>query len=83
MAMGGNTFQAGYLTHALHRRRRRARDLRPLLRLADGTPDAAVFDEPGSGTRSSSSAGSPAQADEGWVNRQWNDTTNTVIPARR
>ena len=33
-------------------------------------------------TRSRCSARSPAQADEGWVNRAWNDTTNTVITGK-
>ena len=57
IAMGGNTFQAGYTFHAL------------LAAIAgpdiynrfygDGTPDETVFDEPGCVTRSRRSARSP------------------------
>ena len=45
IAIGGNTFQAGYTFHAAARRGRRAGDLQPLLRRHAGR--RPCFDEPG------------------------------------
>ncbi len=80
MAMGGNTFQAGYLTHAL------------IAGIAgpdiynrfyfvgeDGKPDETVFEEQGLRDAIEVFRRITAQADDGWVNRQWNESTNTVI----
>ena len=60
-------------------RGRGARDLRPLLRRRGRTPDPTVFDEPGLRDTIEVFRRITAQTDEGWVNRAWNDTTNTVI----
>ncbi len=77
IAIGGNTFQAGYTFH-------------PLLAAVAGPEIYNRFyaghrrTRPCSTSRrcarpSRCSARSPRQTDEGWVNRAWNDTTNTVI----
>ena len=74
----GNTFQVGYTFHPL------------LAAMADPTiynrfyadpPDVTVFDEPAScaGHRDVAAI---ATSDEGWVNRAWNETTNTVIAGK-
>ena len=80
IAIGGNTFQAGYTFHALLAAVAGPEIYNRFYGGADGKPDATVFDEPGAARRHrDASARSPAQTDEGWVNRAWNDTTNTVI----
>ena len=75
IAIGGNTFQAGYTFH-------------PLLAAVAGPevysastplPDESVFEEPGLRAAIEEFRKITAQTDEGWVNRAWNDTTNTVI----
>jgi ABC-type glycerol-3-phosphate transport system substrate-binding protein len=75
IAIGGNTFQAGYTFH-------------PLLVAVAGpevyerfyaNPDPAVFDEPGLRETIELFRKIADQNDPGWVNRAWNDTTNTVI----
>lgn len=76
IAIGGNTFQAGYTFH-------------PLLaaiggpevynRFYGGKPDKTVFDDPGVRATIEAFRKITAQTDPGWVNRAWNDTTNTVI----
>jgi ABC-type glycerol-3-phosphate transport system substrate-binding protein len=75
IAIGGNTFQAGYTFH-------------PLLVAVAGpevyerfyaNPDPAVFDEPGLRETIEVFRKIADQTDPGWVNRAWNDTTNTVI----
>lgn len=75
IAIGGNTFQAGYTFH-------------PLLAAVAGpevynkfygSPDDAIIDDPGVRAAIDTLAKIFRQTDEGWVNRSWNDTTNTVI----
>jgi glucose/mannose transport system substrate-binding protein len=46
---------------------------------ADGKPDPAVFDDPGVKNTIELFRRITSATDEGWVNRAWNDTTNTVI----
>jgi ABC-type glycerol-3-phosphate transport system substrate-binding protein len=83
IAIGGNTFQAGYTFHPL------------LAAIAgpdiynrfygatpDGKPDKAVFDEKGVRDAIETFRRITAQTDPGWVNRAWNDTTNTVIAGK-
>ncbi len=77
IAIGGNTFQAGYTFHPLLAADRRAGHLQPLLRRHAGQD--RVRRARAASRRSRRSARSSAQTDEGWVNRAWNDTTNTVI----
>lgn len=76
MALGGNTFQAGYLTHALV-----AAVAGPDIyrRFYEGVPDKSVLDEPDLRRAFEVFRMIADQADEGWVNRSWNETTNTVI----
>jgi len=76
IAIGGNTFQAGYTFHPLL-----AAVAGPEIytRFYSGTPDEAVFDEPGLRAAIETFRKIASQTDEGWVNRAWNDTTNTVI----
>ena len=80
IAMGGNTFQAGYTFHPLL-----AAVAGPEIynRFYAGTPDETVFDEPGLRETIEVFRKITAQTDEGWVNRAWNDTTNTVIAGDR
>ena len=76
IAIGGNTFQAGYTFHPLL-----AAVAGPDIytRFYSGTPDETVFDEPGLREAIETFRKIASQTDEGWVNRAWNDTTNTVI----
>ena len=76
IAMGGNSFQAGYTFHPLL-----AAVAGPEIytRFYAGTPDETVFDEPALRETIEVFRKIAAQTDEGWVNRAWNDTTNTVI----
>jgi ABC-type glycerol-3-phosphate transport system substrate-binding protein len=76
IAVGGNTFQAGYLTHALI-----ANVAGPevFYRFYRGTPDKTVLDDPALHAAFEMFRKITGQADEGWVNRQWNESTNTVI----
>lgn len=75
-AIGGNTFQAGYLTHALI-----ANIAGPEIydRFYRGTPDKTVLDDPALHAAFEMFRKMTSLADEGWVNRQWNESTNTVI----
>jgi len=79
IAIGGNTFQAGYTFHALL-----AAVAGPDVynRFYAGTPDPAVFDEKGVRETIELFRRITAQTDPGWVNRAWNDTTNTVIAGK-
>ncbi|MGR3661635.1 MAG: ABC transporter substrate-binding protein [Paracoccaceae bacterium] len=79
MAMGGNSFQAGYLFHALLAGVA-GEDI--FYRFYRGTPDPTVFDEQGLRDTLETFRRITSQADEGWVNRGWNDTTNTVISGK-
>ena len=76
IAIGGNTFQAGYTFHALL-----AAVAGPDIynRFYAGKPDKTVFDEKGVRDTIEQFRKIANQADPGWVNRAWNDTTNTVI----
>ena len=77
--MGGNTFQAGYLFHALV-----AAVAGPDIydRFYGEVPDKTVFDEKGLRDAIDMFRKITSQADAGWVNRQWNETTNTVISGK-
>jgi glucose/mannose transport system substrate-binding protein len=76
IAIGGNTFQAGYTFHPLL-----AAVAGPDIyyRFYAGTPDKTVFDEPALKQAIETLGRIFRQTDPGWVNRAWNDTTNTVI----
>lgn len=83
MAMGGNTFQAGYLFHALMAGIAGPDVYNKFYRVdAGGKPDASVFEEKGLRDAIEAFRKITAQADEGWANRQWNETTNTVISGK-
>ncbi|MEO6013104.1 MAG: ABC transporter substrate-binding protein [Devosia sp.] len=84
IAIGGNTFQAGYTFHALL-----AANAGPEVfnrfygEINDkGEPDATVFDDPGVRSTIELFRKIADQTDAGWVNRAWNDTTNTVISGK-
>jgi glucose/mannose transport system substrate-binding protein len=83
IAIGGNTFQAGYTFHALL-----AANAGPDVynrfygATADGKPDKAVFDDPAVKSTIELFRKIADQTDAGWVNRAWNDTTNTVIAGK-
>ena len=83
IAIGGNTFQAGYTFHALL-----AANAGPDVynrfygATADGKPDKTVFDDPGLRSSIELFRRIANQTDAGWVNRAWNDTTNTVISGK-
>jgi ABC-type glycerol-3-phosphate transport system substrate-binding protein len=83
MAMGGNTFQAGYLTHALIAGIAGPDIYNKFYRIGeDGKPDESVFEEQGLRDAIEVFRRITSQADEGWVNRQWNESTNTVISGK-
>jgi glucose/mannose transport system substrate-binding protein len=79
IGMGGNTFQAGYLFHALL-----AAVAGPDIynRFYQEKPDPTVFEEQGVRDAIEVFRKITNQADPGWVNRQWNETTNTVISGK-
>lgn len=79
IAIGGNTFQAGYTFHALL-----AAVAGPDVynRFYADTPDKTVFDDPAVRQTIETFRKITNQADPGWVNRSWNDTTNTVISGK-
>jgi ABC-type glycerol-3-phosphate transport system substrate-binding protein len=83
IAIGGNTFQAGYTFHALL-----AANAGPDVynrfygATNNGEPDASVFDDPGVRSTIELFRRIADQTDEGWVNRAWNDTTNTVVSGK-
>ena len=79
IGVGGNTFQAGYLFHALV-----AAVAGPDIynRFYGEIPDKTVFDEKGLRDAIDMFRKITSQADAGWVNRQWNETTNTVISGK-
>jgi len=79
IAIGGNTFQAGYTFHALL-----AAVAGPDVfnRFYSGTPDKTVFDDKGVRDAIDLFLRIARQTDAGWVNRAWNDTTNTVIAGK-
>ena len=84
IAIGGNTFQAGYTFHALL-----AANAGPDVYNRfygagnpEGKPDPTVFDDPGVKSTIELFRKIANQTDAGWVNRAWNDTTNTVISGK-
>jgi ABC-type glycerol-3-phosphate transport system substrate-binding protein len=79
IAIGGNTFQAGYTFHPLLAAVAGPDIYNRFYGGTDGKPDPTVFDEPGLREAIDTFRKIAAQTDEGWVNRAWNDTTNTVI----
>src|ERR1700681_2878237 len=81
IAIGGNTFQAGYTFHALLAANGGA-DVYNRFYGASGKPDPAVFDDPGLRSTIELFGKIARQTDAGWVNRAWNDTTNTVIAGK-
>ena len=83
MAMGGNTFQAGYLFHALMAGIAGPEAFNKFYRVGeDGKPDASVFESQELRDAIEAFRRITGQADEGWVNRQWNESTNTVISGK-
>jgi len=76
IAMGGNSFQAGYTFHPLL-----AAVAGPEIytRFYAATPDETVFAEPARRETIEVFRKITAQTEPGWFNRAWNDTTNTVI----
>ncbi|MER8613877.1 extracellular solute-binding protein [Mesorhizobium sp. M0435] len=74
-----DAFQAGYLFHALV-----AAVAGPDIynRFYGETPDKTVFDEKGLRDAIDMFRKITSQADAGWVNRQWNETTSTVISGK-
>jgi glucose/mannose transport system substrate-binding protein len=83
IAIGGNTFQAGYTFHALLAANG-GPDVFNRFYGADnkGEPDKTVFDDPGVRSTIELFRRIADQTDAGWVNRAWNDTTNTVISGK-
>jgi glucose/mannose transport system substrate-binding protein len=83
IAIGGNTFQAGYTFHALLAANA-GPDVYNRFYGADnkGEPDKAVFDDPAVRSTIELFRKIANQTDAGWVNRAWNDTTNTVISGK-
>jgi len=83
IAIGGNTFQAGYTFHPIL-----AATAGPDIynrfygATKDGKPDPTVFDDPSVKKAIETMGKIFRQTDEGWVNRSWNDTTNTVIAGK-
>ena len=78
-AIGGNTFQAGYTFHAIL-----AAVAGPAVfnRFYALPVDKTVFDDKGLHDAIDTFLKIARQADPGWVNRAWNDTTNTVISGK-
>lgn len=83
IAIGGNTFQAGYTFHALLAANA-GPDVFNRFYGADnnGEPDLTVLDDPAVRSTIELFRRIADQTDEGWVNRAWNDTTNTVITGK-
>lgn len=79
MAVGGNTFQAGYLFHALLAAMGGRRVFYDFYR---GTPDVSVFDSPELKKAIETFRRITSQADPGWSNRSWAESTNTVISGK-
>lgn len=83
IGVGGNTFQAGYLFHALMAGVAGPDVYNRFYRVdAGGKPDESVFEEQGLRDAIDAFRRITSQTDEGWVNRQWNETTNTVISGK-
>ena len=84
IAIGGNTFQAGYTFHALLAANAGPEVFNRFYGAINdkGEPDPAVFDDPGVRSTIELFRKIADQTDAGWVNRAWNDTTNTVISGK-
>jgi ABC-type glycerol-3-phosphate transport system substrate-binding protein len=79
MAVGGNTFQAGYLFHALLA----AVGGRPVFYdFYRDTPKRSVFESPELRRAIELFRRISSQADAGWSNRSWAESTNTVISGK-
>jgi ABC-type glycerol-3-phosphate transport system substrate-binding protein len=79
MAVGGNTFQAGYLFHALLAAVGGRRVFYDFYR---GTPQVSVFESPELRRAVELFRRITSQADPGWSNRSWAESTNTVISGK-
>jgi len=79
MAVGGNTFQAGYLFHALLAAVGGRRVFYDFFR---DTPKLSVFDSPELRRAIELFRRITSQADPGWSNRSWTESTNTVISGK-
>ncbi|HZP21491.1 MAG TPA: ABC transporter substrate-binding protein [Bauldia sp.] len=82
IAIGGNTFQAGYTFHALLAANAGADVYNRFYAVKDGKIDKTVLDDPAVLSTIKLFRRIAAQTDKGWVNRAWNDTTNTVIDGK-
>ncbi|HVZ32290.1 MAG TPA: ABC transporter substrate-binding protein, partial [Polyangiaceae bacterium] len=79
MAVGGNTFQAGYLFHALLAAVGGRRVFYDFFR---DTPKLSVFESPELRRTIDLFRRITSQADPGWSNRSWAESTNTVISGK-
>ncbi len=79
LAVGGNTFQAGYLFHALLAA---VGGRRVFYEFYRGTPKPSVFESPELRRTIELFRRITAQADPGWSNRSWAESTSTVISGR-
>ena len=82
IAIGGNTFQAGYTFHALLAANAGPDVYNRFYAVKDGKIDKSVLDDPAVLSTIKLFRKIAAQTDKGWVNRAWNDTTNTVIDGK-
>jgi glucose/mannose transport system substrate-binding protein len=79
MAVGGNTFQAGYLFHALLAA---VGGRRVFYEFYRDTPKPSVFESPELRRAIELFRRITSQADPGWSNRSWAESTNTVISGK-
>jgi ABC-type glycerol-3-phosphate transport system substrate-binding protein len=79
MAVGGNTFQAGYLFHALLAA---VGGRRVFYEFYRDTPKVSVFESPELKRAIDLFRRITSQADSGWNNRSWAESTNTVISGK-
>jgi ABC-type glycerol-3-phosphate transport system substrate-binding protein len=82
IAIGGNTFQAGYTFHALLAANAGPDVYNRFYTVTDGKIDKSVLDDPAVLSTIQLFRKIAKQTDAGWVNRAWNDTTNTVISGK-
>jgi ABC-type glycerol-3-phosphate transport system substrate-binding protein len=82
IAIGGNTFQAGYTFHALLAANAGPDVYNRFYGVKDGKIDKTVLDDPAVRSTIELFRKIANQTDAGWVNRAWNDTTNTVISGK-
>jgi glucose/mannose transport system substrate-binding protein len=79
MAVGGNTFQAGYLFHALLAA---VGGRRVFYEFYRDTPKVSIFESPELRLAIEIFRRITSQADSGWSNRSWAESTNTVISGK-